>query len=74
MSDTATRKAHMMEKLRKAMRAIQNDQKYNWAKESEEINIAASAMMERVQDFIEGNAGEGEIKPLYKNYVGLYLV
>lgn len=68
------RKHHIMGKLRSAMGAIQNDPKYDWAREpSEAICTAAETMMKAVQKYIDGKLDEEAIRPLYKAYVQLHV-
>lgn len=72
--ERAKRKLHILGKLETAMRAIKDDPRYDWKRESEEIFTAADLMMQTVEEYIDGNAGEAEIKPLYKAYVELHAV
>lgn len=66
------RKQFILERLRAAMGAIQNDPRYDWNRQSESICEAAEALMLAVMKFIDGKLDEPEIKPLYKQYVSHY--
>lgn len=67
------RKQQIMERLRSNMAAIQNDPRFDWTREPSQVTCAAAeTLMKAVQKFIDGKLDEGEIKPLYKSYVGMY--
>lgn len=77
------RKRYILDKLKTAMAAIQSDPKYAWGPPMEFFppgtvvpenpkTAAAEGLMKAAQKFIDGKLDEAEIKPLYKQYVGLY--
>lgn len=66
------RKQFIYEKLSAALRAIKNDPKFDWSRESEAICVAAETLVKAIQKFVDGKTTEDEIKPLYKVYVSLY--
>lgn len=66
------RRTFILDKLRVALKAILGDPRYDWTRTNDNICDAASTMMERVQDFIEGKCGETTVKPLYKQWVSLH--
>lgn len=69
-----SRKKFILDKLRKAMRAIQGDPRYDWTRCSDSICEAASELMKMVVRYIDNEVTETEVKALYKSYVSLHLV
>lgn len=60
-------------KIQDAMLNLQNDPRYDWARESEEIGIAAEALTDAELQCSNGKMSEEETRSRYKAYTNLHL-
>lgn len=60
-------------KIRSALRAIQNDPRYDWNRDfSDAIGTAAETLGKALLKFVDGKADEDTVKDTYKKYVAMY--
>ena len=66
------RYAFIASKVLNARHVIRRDLKYDWQKESDEINDAAEALVLAELDYADEKVTEDQVKRIYKTYVDLF--